>query len=1034
MKRYLKRAGALALSLLLLMAILPAGLALPAEAAVSVSDAQAYLDILNQTKPDDSYLIDFDGDGRDELLTVTVDTEDFFDAHYSVYQGSRALVTDQQMPVAGGVGCSVAAKDGKTYIVHGISGYDYDAHFYYSVRNGQWVKEVELEERWSDDSDWLEETPGNYFVDGREVSEAEYNRIDTFQHQFSILDGGSSGSVSPQLEGIVLAEALKSAGPDEILAQIPYYGDQSRCRMTPEQAAAFAQTLERLVEDGSRLEREYEYDFRDTGSVSGAALCDIEGNGTPALLVYYDLIDLPEWAYEHDVRIYLWNDGQLTQAEDIRLESDYATVPSMVFSNFGKNEFGGYAWSSYSHSLFGEEYIDTRYCKNGRVQEVFCQINAIIDDDDGYIKSYDVFLDDVFKKSFPGDTDISEVYDWASKLVGEAGGPVESVPEKSLSLSSMISLLRAYEDAKKFPTYNYEQMESGDKYYSGVAKAVEGKGTIQAIYKLLEDACYALLENSGAYSGALVRGVREKGRIVWKTDREDDVPLSAGELDRLAAEIISKPNMTPDYGKISGFSSDRDLLDYLQDCLDNMDGVTPNDAAKTELAAFIENSIAGVCSGSVSGADNRLTADASTLGGLLSQAQSAKRNVESLLQSNDVELNKGIVGIIRILWQNCDWSQPCQLSLDPSLAEALKGCDVQFLLADGRHYVRLSDDCVRTLTDRYGSLSVQLSRDGGAYTITFLDSEGKVIEQLDAPVTVGLPADSMTSTVMVSHSGGSDNWGGQFDPSAGVVSFGTRRSGQYEVLENDARIDDIGELSEESQAAIRFMVSKGFLTLEDGSFDPSGVLTRYQFTQALVGMFFALDPSLTTSFEDVPADSEYYSYVASAEARGIVVGYDEVTFGGDNSMTVEQMLALAARTLVDQKGYALPTDAEQYLNSFEDRETISGWARQEVAMAVREKLVDRGGVLDPLAGITREQAAVILYRLFLLLYEVPPVALELPPVTETAARTETSDTESEAPSAAVITAAVGGVTLAGGGVGAAWYFLVRKKGHALFKK
>lgn len=246
-------------------------------------------------------------------------------------------------------------------------------------------------------------------------------------------------------------------------------------------------------------------------------------------------------------------------------------------------------------------------------------------------------------------------------------------------------------------------------------------------------------------------------------------------------------------------------------------------------------------------------------------------------------------------------------------------------------------------------------------------------------MTVGLPAGSMTSTVMASHSGGSDNWGGQYDPSAGVISVEIRYSGQYEVLENNVQIDDIGGLSEESQAAIRFLVAKGFLTLEDGSFNPSGTLTRYQFTQALVSMFFARDHNLTTSFEDVPADSEFYSYVASAEARGIVAGYDKVTFGGDDIMTVEQMLSLAARTLVDQKGYALPTDAEQYLSSFEDWETISNWALQQVAMAVRENLVDRGGTLNPRTGITREQAAVILYRLFLLLYEVPPVALDLPP-------------------------------------------------------
>ena len=90
------------------------------------------------------------------------------------------------------------------------------------------------------------------------------------------------------------------------------------------------------------------------------------------------------------------------------------------------------------------------------------------------------------------------------------------------------------------------------------------------------------------------------------------------------------------------------------------------------------------------------------------------------------------------------------------------------------------------------------------------------------------------------------------------------------------------------------------------------------------------------------------------------------------------MLALAARTLVDQKGYTLPEDIGAYTGAFEDWNNISQWAESLVALAVREGLIDRGGMLNPGEDITREQAAVILYRLFLLLYEVSPSALEIP--------------------------------------------------------
>ena len=180
-------------------------------------------------------------------------------------------------------------------------------------------------------------------------------------------------------------------------------------------------------------------------------------------------------------------------------------------------------------------------------------------------------------------------------------------------------------------------------------------------------------------------------------------------------------------------------------------------------------------------------------------------------------------------------------------------------------------------------------------------------------------------------------------------------------------------------------------------------------------MFFALDRDLNTTFTDVPKDSEYYPYVASAQQRNIVEGFDETTFGGEINMTVEQMIALAARTLVDQKGYSLPTDADSYLVSFENKNEIGAWARELVALAVREGIIDRDYDLNPQADITREQAAVILYRLFMLLYEVAPVGLNVSGNT-----------------VGIIVGSAGGVAVLGGGA-ALWYFLKKKRRQKISK-
>ena len=143
------------------------------------------------------------------------------------------------------------------------------------------------------------------------------------------------------------------------------------------------------------------------------------------------------------------------------------------------------------------------------------------------------------------------------------------------------------------------------------------------------------------------------------------------------------------------------------------------------------------------------------------------------------------------------------------------------------------------------------------------------------------------------------------------------------------------------------MVSKGYSPWRTGSSCPREPLNRYAFSEALVGMFFALDRDAQTAFTDVPADSPYYPYVASGEQSRILEGFDDGTFRGENELTVEQMLALAARTLIEQQGYAAPADPETYLGGFSDGLATSDWAVEQVALSIREGLMDPGGSSTP---------------------------------------------------------------------------------------
>lgn len=209
------------------------------------------------------------------------------------------------------------------------------------------------------------------------------------------------------------------------------------------------------------------------------------------------------------------------------------------------------------------------------------------------------------------------------------------------------------------------------------------------------------------------------------------------------------------------------------------------------------------------------------------------------------------------------------------------------------------------------------------------------------------------------------NWGGQINDYDNVVEFTVNLSGMYHVKENEPEINDISELGEEASEAVKFMVSRGFFDLSDGNFNPHMSLSRNDFTRVAVSMFYDLNFDANCTFSDVKENDEYYSYVASAQEKSTVKGYEDNTFRGNNHTTREEVISIAARTLADKKNYFYPQNTEDYV-CFADNEKINGWENQyeEIALAVREGLIDNGGFLAPQMNITRVDAAVILYRLF----------------------------------------------------------------------
>src|SRR5690606_110633 len=162
--------------------------------------------------------------------------------------------------------------------------------------------------------------------------------------------------------------------------------------------------------------------------------------------------------------------------------------------------------------------------------------------------------------------------------------------------------------------------------------------------------------------------------------------------------------------------------------------------------------------------------------------------------------------------------------------------------------------------------------------------------------------------------------------------------------------------------------SRGLFSQEEQKFDPTRTVSRNEFIKDLVLLFFAIDEQAEANFTDVNQSSPYYLYISSGQQREIVKGFRDGTFGGEQNVTIAQMLSLAGRTLADEKGLSYPDNIDELLQ-FIDIHSVDAGMKPEIALAIQYGLFSQGGLLEPNRPITNIEAVEILYKLTRLLYD-----------------------------------------------------------------
>lgn len=444
------------------------------------------------------------------------------------------------------------------------------------------------------------------------------------------------------------------------------------------------------------------------------------------------------------------------------------------------------------------------------------------------------------------------------------------------------------------------------------------------------------------------------------------------ELSALKARVLAS-NTQYNYEKIASFQNKEDYLNYLEEQLSALNGQSINDKGQLETAQYLQFLYENAVVSPLSAKGNRLVIGQKQLESAVAQSSDLQAQVQAVLEQYGVTLNRSLQVTLKVLTPKLDWEKRVEVELQPDVRNALSGIHTLRVVLDGSGMgFSIQTD---TLPDD-GPVRFSIRCQDGAYALVFQDASGTELSQSPVPLTLFLPAQSPLASVEVQYGEQFDNWGGQYDGNNSLIFFSTNWSGIYQVAENAVELTDIGDLTEDEQRIIRFMVSRGFFSAPDGQFNPAASLSRYEFATALVGMFYALDRQAACTFTDVSQDNPYYAHIASAQQAGIAAGIGGDLFDGTRAVSREEVLTFCSTTLVDKKGYQLPDNLAAYAN-FTDRSSISQWALSYVALAEQLGVVDGGGALEPQGTVSRAEGAQLLYKLFMLLYEVSPAQAAL---------------------------------------------------------
>lgn len=153
----------------------------------------------------------------------------------------------------------------------------------------------------------------------------------------------------------------------------------------------------------------------------------------------------------------------------------------------------------------------------------------------------------------------------------------------------------------------------------------------------------------------------------------------------------------------------------------------------------------------------------------------------------------------------------------------------------------------------------------------------------------------------------------------------------------------------------------------DSRFNPDRDITRAEFAAIIVrGLGLKPDNGLI-SFPDVKTADWYSGAIRTAQAYGLLDGFDDGMFRPNDIITREQAMVIIAKAmkLTGLQAKLAAQAAEGTLHSFGDADEVGGWAKSGVADTVQAGIISGRSAdsLAPKGYMTRAEVAVTMQRL-----------------------------------------------------------------------